>query len=270
MARMNPFDVNVPPSYNSRPPGDKRENTTVPSRISGRKRHRAITPNNDFSTSSQLPPVVIDLTADTEPESNQILLSDEQDFTQFERDRVLAQELQQQEIAIANARNSHSNIRAHRAQPSYFRTPPIFPSGYFNYHRPSERDHAASFQPPWSSSNTASPIFDFLRRDFSADDYEFLSSLDATVKKKPAASRKEISSLPTKKLKVTDFQAGDRCAICIEEYVKGDRVKTLPCNHFFHTKCINQWLKVNKVCPVDRKDITDSPHESPWKFNCGV
>ncbi|CAN8276911.1 unnamed protein product [Cochlearia groenlandica] len=31
----------------------------------------------------------------------------------------------------------------------------------------------------------------------------------------------------------------------------------LPCNHYFHTQCIDPWLKEeNKICPMFRKGIT--------------
>jgi len=40
------------------------------------------------------------------------------------------------------------------------------------------------------------------------------------------------------------------CTICIEEYSKGDEIKTVPCLHFYHSECIDEWLKRSKCCPV--------------------
>lgn len=40
------------------------------------------------------------------------------------------------------------------------------------------------------------------------------------------------------------------CAMC-SEVIQGneDQVET-PCNHYFHSKCINTWLGENQTCPV--------------------
>jgi hypothetical protein len=41
------------------------------------------------------------------------------------------------------------------------------------------------------------------------------------------------------------------CAICYEKMSK-ETMKTLPCNHKFHTKCVNKWLQNNTTCPLCR------------------
>ena len=38
------------------------------------------------------------------------------------------------------------------------------------------------------------------------------------------------------------------CSICLEE-IKEPEYLNLPCNHPFHKKCINGWLKNNNNCP---------------------
>jgi len=40
------------------------------------------------------------------------------------------------------------------------------------------------------------------------------------------------------------------CTICLEEFFKGDEIKTIPCLHFYHCKCIDEWLKRSKCCPI--------------------
>ena len=46
----------------------------------------------------------------------------------------------------------------------------------------------------------------------------------------------------------------DKCTICYENYIRGDKVKELKsCNHSYHSKCINQWLEKEKRCPVCNK-----------------
>ena len=46
------------------------------------------------------------------------------------------------------------------------------------------------------------------------------------------------------------------CAICIEPFSKGDSCKKLPdCSHFFHDKCIVEWLQLKNDCPVCRSQV---------------
>ena len=43
-----------------------------------------------------------------------------------------------------------------------------------------------------------------------------------------------------------------RCAVCMEPFVLGDRVRTLPCLHVFHSRCIDQWICLRGKCPIDQ------------------
>lgn len=50
-----------------------------------------------------------------------------------------------------------------------------------------------------------------------------------------------------------------KCTICQEEYVVGDEVGTLQCEHRYHVGCVNQWLRLKNWCPIckaaDRKSV---------------
>jgi len=48
------------------------------------------------------------------------------------------------------------------------------------------------------------------------------------------------------------------CAVCMEIFQAGEDLKTLPCMHFYHTVCIDQWLLQNRTCPVCKYDITEN------------
>jgi hypothetical protein len=39
------------------------------------------------------------------------------------------------------------------------------------------------------------------------------------------------------------------CRICFSEYKDGEEIGVLPCNHFFHCECIQEWGKRRPVCP---------------------
>lgn len=41
------------------------------------------------------------------------------------------------------------------------------------------------------------------------------------------------------------------CSICTEDFVDGDDIRRLPCNHIFHPRCIDPWLRGFAVtCPL--------------------
>ncbi|XP_055812746.1 probable E3 ubiquitin-protein ligase RHG1A [Solanum dulcamara] len=41
-----------------------------------------------------------------------------------------------------------------------------------------------------------------------------------------------------------------RCSICQEEYVIGDEIGNLGCEHGYHMECIKQWFKLKNWCPI--------------------
>jgi len=62
----------------------------------------------------------------------------------------------------------------------------------------------------------------------------------------PAISKDEVDVLETtefesKRCKTEDDVRNDQliCPICLQDYVKGERIMVLPsCNHTFHSKCV--------------------------------
>ncbi|KAJ3087916.1 hypothetical protein HK102_009992 [Quaeritorhiza haematococci] len=51
----------------------------------------------------------------------------------------------------------------------------------------------------------------------------------------------------------------DCCAICIDEFVVGNRVRQLPCKHQFHDTCVDPWLlQHNRLCPICKRDVLES------------
>ncbi|CAD5180979.1 unnamed protein product [Musa acuminata subsp. malaccensis] len=45
------------------------------------------------------------------------------------------------------------------------------------------------------------------------------------------------------------------CAICLEEFKRGDVLLRLPCAHRFHCDCVVPWLRSNSHCPCCRTTI---------------
>ncbi|AEC09176.1 Zinc finger RING-type [Arabidopsis suecica] len=54
------------------------------------------------------------------------------------------------------------------------------------------------------------------------------------------------------------------CAICLGDYKGKHLLRQLPdCNHLFHLKCIDTWLRLNPTCPVCRTSPLPTPLSTP-------
>ncbi|KAL3080671.1 hypothetical protein niasHT_030982 [Heterodera trifolii] len=56
-----------------------------------------------------------------------------------------------------------------------------------------------------------------------------------------------------------ETSAESECAICLDSYKHRESVVTLPCEHEFHTSCLNFWFKTKQNCPICRKEISVVP-----------
>ncbi|XAR66963.1 hypothetical protein NMG60_11013362 [Bertholletia excelsa] len=52
------------------------------------------------------------------------------------------------------------------------------------------------------------------------------------------------------------------CCICLARYADNDELRELPCSHFFHTECVDKWLKINASCPLCKFEIGDCNEDS--------
>ncbi|KAK4747677.1 hypothetical protein SAY87_014263 [Trapa incisa] len=54
------------------------------------------------------------------------------------------------------------------------------------------------------------------------------------------------------------------CAICLEDYNMGEKLRILPCRHKFHALCVDLWLTSWRTfCPVCKRDARTSTGEPP-------
>uniref|UniRef100_A0A8D2AUH2 E3 ubiquitin-protein ligase RNF115 n=1 Tax=Sciurus vulgaris TaxID=55149 RepID=A0A8D2AUH2_SCIVU len=71
----------------------------------------------------------------------------------------------------------------------------------------------------------------------------------------PPADKEKITSLPTVTVTQEQVDMGLECPVCKEDYTVEEKVRQLPCNHFFHSSCIVPWLELHDTCPVCRKSL---------------
>jgi len=81
------------------------------------------------------------------------------------------------------------------------------------------------------------------------------------MKKPRTASSSAVRNLRTRKFQgnAGDIEIGEikRCVICLQDYQRNEEIKTLPCGHEYHSKCVDPWLaRHNRTCPTCRHDIT--------------
>ncbi|KAE8716831.1 E3 ubiquitin ligase BIG BROTHER-related [Hibiscus syriacus] len=69
-----------------------------------------------------------------------------------------------------------------------------------------------------------------------------------------------LASLPsiTYKAVISQIGSNESCVVCRVDYEDGDSLTLLSCKHSYHHECINNWLKINKVCPVCSVEVSTS------------
>jgi len=90
------------------------------------------------------------------------------------------------------------------------------------------------------------------------EDYDLLLMLDDTVTKK-TLSRAQINAYAL--VTVTDEHRhhDKQCMICLSGYILGEKLRRLPCQHEFHTHCIDSWLQHSSDrCPLDNLNLKAS------------
>jgi len=97
-------------------------------------------------------------------------------------------------------------------------------------------------------------ILDMCNRDLTPEDYELLLRLDESLEKKTV--KKETLTTLTEKTIDEEVQRMELCTVCMFNYELGDKVKYLPCGHYFHVDCIVPYLSsYGQNCPVCKAKV---------------
>lgn len=93
-----------------------------------------------------------------------------------------------------------------------------------------------------------------------AENYEALLNLAERLgEAKPRGLLKaEIEQLPSYRFNAETHQSDQTsCVVCMCDFEPRQLLRVLPCNHEFHAKCVDKWLKTNRTCPICRGDASE-------------
>lgn len=117
--------------------------------------------------------------------------------------------------------------------------------------------HPSSFQPenPFNPQadlfrNAAHSLRDMIGRSAfplsgPSQQYSFLNVMGGPLTQQRQPSEDELRSL-----EAMNVSEGE-CSICCDAFENTLAVK-LPCEHYFHQNCVNDWLRVKPTCPTCR------------------
>lgn len=90
----------------------------------------------------------------------------------------------------------------------------------------------------------------------------YISTIRPGVSRVDGVDKRALRSFPIVKYskEVNNVQGLDtECVICLSEFKEGEKLRILPkCNHGFHVKCIDKWLKSHSSCPTCRQSLVDT------------
>ncbi|XP_040273303.1 E3 ubiquitin-protein ligase RNF38 isoform X4 [Bufo bufo] len=116
---------------------------------------------------------------------------------------------------------------------------------------------------------TVGPAFSFELdvEDGEVENYEvgaLLNLAERLGEAKPRGLTKaDIEQLPSYRFNPNNHQSEQTlCVVCMCDFESRQLLRVLPCNHEFHAKCVDKWLKANRTCPICRADASEVHRDS--------
>ena len=175
-------------------------------------------------------------------------------------DLRLASRLQAEENAAAARDTSAAFVRtllgarAHAPQSAF--SPDAFFDAFRREFRP--REDGASNSP-------ASTAIEFLwspDRNFTEQPLTYEDMLDLierlVVGGDPGVRPEQMARMPTRIYRRTPGGDPPCCSVCLCDAEDGDEIRTLPCAHEFHARCVDRWLSEHRTCPMCKMDVTEA------------
>ncbi|XP_048475566.1 E3 ubiquitin-protein ligase RNF38-like [Rhincodon typus] len=76
-------------------------------------------------------------------------------------------------------------------------------------------------------------------------------------------TKADIEQLPSYRFNPNNHQSEQTlCVVCMCDFELRQLLRVLPCNHEFHAKCVDKWLKANRTCPICRADASEVHRDS--------
>ncbi|CAH2000145.1 unnamed protein product [Acanthoscelides obtectus] len=84
---------------------------------------------------------------------------------------------------------------------------------------------------------------------------QLLNQMDSTGP--PPVSKAVIDALPIVEITLEQSIAKLQCSVCWEDFLTGESVRRLPCQHVYHEPCIRPWLELHGTCPICRQNLSN-------------
>ena len=94
-----------------------------------------------------------------------------------------------------------------------------------------------------------------LEKEFKNNYEKYVEQYKNDYLKNKGITKKQFDKLPKVKYNKEKYSENYQCIICMEEFEKNEKVTLLPCDHIFHSNCIEQWLLKQRSCPFCKSEI---------------
>ena len=105
-------------------------------------------------------------------------------------------------------------------------------------------------------------IMNLINMEYENDEIEnilnYIINNDNNKYGSPPAAKSEVEKLKKYDLtkeKLLSFGNENTCSVCKEEFVIGNKLVDLPCQHYFHEECLMPWLNQHDSCPICRYEL---------------